>query len=300
MAKERRINPKTGVFEERTTTWLDNGKTEDWSDWKKQEFKEPSSGSSSSGSSSSDSDSGGYSSGGYSPSRSGFSGDGAPGWFGWLGAIAFPGWLFLNGVFTGIDGSTNQLTGFIGCIIAGYVIFRFLPGFVAFAAIIWLVSQCSSFTNQTRVAPTSSVTQVAEPSDTVALGDGGVVDEALETDWLAPAPVVSDQSIPSPFVDRESVIWTRRPNASRLSRYFPEEAMAAGVGGRAVLDCLVLEGGALDCTVSSETPMGMGFGDASLRAARQFRAAPLLEDGMQSEGSRVSIPIRWDIPGEDR
>lgn len=65
--------------------------------------------------------------------------------------------------------------------------------------------------------------------------------------------------------------------------------------GTVVLDCTVRADGRLNCTVASEDPPNWGFGEASLRVARNFKVRPQLANGVPTEGGRIRVPIRWNL-----
>lgn len=86
--------------------------------------------------------------------------------------------------------------------------------------------------------------------------------------------------------------WTALPSDGELSAVFPREARLRGIGGRAVLDCKVSGQGALSsCTIVEETPKGMGFGMAGLRASSSFRMRPTDRDGNSVAGGIVRVPV---------
>jgi protein TonB len=77
-----------------------------------------------------------------------------------------------------------------------------------------------------------------------------------------------------------SEIRANHPRAAR-SRY-----------GNAALSCVVrLDQRLEDCQVISETPPGLGFGEAALRLADQYRVAPPTEDGRPVAGQRLVFGI---------
>lgn len=70
--------------------------------------------------------------------------------------------------------------------------------------------------------------------------------------------------------------WIREASGEEMDAAFPARAASAGVTtGMAALDCDVTPEGALaHCRVSQESPAGMGFGEAALSVAPDFRQAP--------------------------
>ncbi|MBL8537860.1 MAG: energy transducer TonB [Hyphomonadaceae bacterium] len=87
--------------------------------------------------------------------------------------------------------------------------------------------------------------------------------------------------------------FLERPSGRDFERYFPRRALTRGESGRVVLDCAVAADGRLSCAVASEEPLGWGFGDASLQAARHFRVAPATADGRPTSGGRLRVPMVW-------
>ncbi len=62
-----------------------------------------------------------------------------------------------------------------------------------------------------------------------------------------------------------------------------------------MLECAVLSDGRLDCTVVSEDPAALGFGDAALNLSREFRMAARTSNGRSTTGGRVRIPIAFSM-----
>ncbi|HYD73954.1 MAG TPA: energy transducer TonB, partial [Candidatus Binatia bacterium] len=97
---------------------------------------------------------------------------------------------------------------------------------------------------------------------------------------VTPIPVAVD---PPPAPPNPAVLtgmnWVERPTGQDFARNYPHDAIRNNIEGRVVLDCLVGADGRLSCAVISENPPGHGFGDASLRISREFRAARKTVDG---------------------
>lgn len=102
----------------------------------------------------------------------------------------------------------------------------------------------------------------------------------------------------TPPPPRGSVTWTQRPSARRYSESYPSRALREGVGGRVELSCSVRSNQSLACSVASESPAGMGFGQAALNVAQSYRASPQLTDGSSSNGAPARIVIQFQAPPE--
>lgn len=87
--------------------------------------------------------------------------------------------------------------------------------------------------------------------------------------------------------------WRRMPSGDDLAREMPQRAIDAGVSGRVVLSCTIVGGGRVSCSVESEEPRGYGFGEAALRASRNFRMDTKMADGRGTQGMQVRIPVRF-------
>ena len=105
---------------------------------------------------------------------------------------------------------------------------------------------------------------------------------------------------PNPTVDgrRRSVIvnpdWYKRPTADDLKRAYPRDAWKARVSGRVIVRCLVgPDGQAHDCAVISETPSGMGFGEAAVKAMGYATFIPQVKDCVPQDNAAVQIPLTF-------
>ncbi len=95
--------------------------------------------------------------------------------------------------------------------------------------------------------------------------------------------------------------WVARPNGDDVGRYYPRLAQAIELSGRSVLRCNVTAiGGLKDCQIVSEQPLGLGFGQAAVAMAALFRMKPQAIDGAPVDGGEVRIPIRFEMPRDDR
>jgi len=90
--------------------------------------------------------------------------------------------------------------------------------------------------------------------------------------------------------------WLKKPSADDLNAAFPAQAMARGISGKAIISCRVTTRGLLaDCTVQSETPSGLGFGNAALLLSTSFLMKPATRDGTPIE-STIRMPIAFESP----
>lgn len=101
-------------------------------------------------------------------------------------------------------------------------------------------------------------------------------------------------SLPSTIIPPD---WSARPSASDLERFYPDRAQRLGLDGRATVTCQVKQNGTLvDCSVESEDPPDMGFGDATIRASRLFKMRPQIEYGQPVDGGTFRFSLDWKLP----
>jgi TonB family protein len=88
--------------------------------------------------------------------------------------------------------------------------------------------------------------------------------------------------------------WQKKPTSADLAGVFPTAAVKAGKDGKAGIGCQVtIEGFLQNCKVLWEDPVGLGFGQAALQLAPQFRMTPKVRGGQPVPGGKVSVPIVW-------
>ena len=89
-------------------------------------------------------------------------------------------------------------------------------------------------------------------------------------------------------------VWTQTPSEDDMIAVYPPSALAAQLGGKAVVSCRVTPNGELGgCELVSEDPAGQGFGQAALGLAPTFRMQPQLLSGESAVGRQLNIPIRF-------
>lgn len=104
---------------------------------------------------------------------------------------------------------------------------------------------------------------------------------------------------PSPALVTEPD-WSSRPTGADVARFYPPDALAAGLGGMSVMECRVEKTGALSaCVILREGPSGAGFGAATLRMAPLFQMRPMSRNGRPVAGGVVRIPVRFLVPAPE-
>jgi protein TonB len=93
----------------------------------------------------------------------------------------------------------------------------------------------------------------------------------------------------------ESPTWSRAPSFADVAAAYP--ARAHGVDGSATLYCRVAASGALEaCEVTSETPGGLGFGEAAKSLAAKFTVSVDPSWPTTNERYGVEVPVRLTSP----
>ena len=88
--------------------------------------------------------------------------------------------------------------------------------------------------------------------------------------------------------------WMKKPTAGDLAGVFPVAAAKKGVDGKATIQCQLDVAGFLQkCQVVSEAPADLGFGQAALQLAPQFRMKPKIRGGKAVPADEVTIPVIW-------
>ena len=91
--------------------------------------------------------------------------------------------------------------------------------------------------------------------------------------------------------------WLRRPTGEQLARAVPAAAIRANLDGEMLLECdVTLEGRMSNCWVVSESPPGLGYGEAGLSLMRYMRATRPMRNGEPLSGAFVRIPITMRMP----
>jgi periplasmic protein TonB len=101
---------------------------------------------------------------------------------------------------------------------------------------------------------------------------------------------------PNDFVTRPD--WIMRPDGDDVLRVYPARALSSRLAGRARIICRISDQGRLGpCEVISETPAGLGFGDAAVQIASRFRMRPVEWSTRLSVANRmIVIPLSFTPP----
>lgn len=91
--------------------------------------------------------------------------------------------------------------------------------------------------------------------------------------------------------------FTAMPQFSDFKAAFPAAARKAQVyKARVVMSCAIAAEGALQgCTVASEDPAGLGYGEAALRLSAYFRVGVWTDEGLPTVGGVIRLPLRFDM-----
>ena len=90
--------------------------------------------------------------------------------------------------------------------------------------------------------------------------------------------------------------WEEQPNSDVFEMTLPQYAPEGRIEVSVELDCLVIEGGRLNCVVVSERPLNQFFGEFALRLSNNFRAR-LVSDGQSILGGRARVPVTLTLNG---
>lgn len=96
--------------------------------------------------------------------------------------------------------------------------------------------------------------------------------------------------------------WISSLTANGMAQAYPQAAIKAGVlSGQGTARCKVTAKGELtDCQAVSESPAGLDFGAAAVKAASAMRMNPWTREGDTVDGMVVTLPVQftWDsTPG---
>ena len=91
--------------------------------------------------------------------------------------------------------------------------------------------------------------------------------------------------------------WLSKPTGQDFARFYPPLAQFLTFEGNAIIHCAVTTQGELaNCSVTSEAPKGMRFGEAAIKLAALFRMKPMTVDGAPVGGGAINIPILFRLP----
>jgi len=102
----------------------------------------------------------------------------------------------------------------------------------------------------------------------------------------------------SPPPQLTHIRWKRQPSEDDISAAYPALAVNKGATGAAVMNCFVTAVGTLTgCRIMSQTPGGLGFGDAALDLSALYVLEPTTAMGESVAGGAVSVEVNFNIEG---
>lgn len=91
-----------------------------------------------------------------------------------------------------------------------------------------------------------------------------------------------------------NIPFLKAPSVEQVRAAYPEKARAANLGGTAVIDCRIGEGGSLTrCETLREYPSAHGFGAAAKALAPLFEAPTDTADGGSAVGARAHVSVTF-------
>jgi protein TonB len=140
------------------------------------------------------------------------------------------------------------------------------------------------------------VDPVRKPIEPQTKADDEIYVETTDDSAAKDPPTPIDAGPPAAASTLVNPTWIRKPTIDDLLGFYPSGAIDRGIDGHVMLDCVVAANGRLTCNVAAESPTGLGFGRAALRASRLFQIAPQMQDGKPTEGGRISVAIAFKAP----
>ncbi|MFZ5685745.1 energy transducer TonB [Phenylobacterium sp.] len=135
----------------------------------------------------------------------------------------------------------------------------------------------------------------------VAAGQFDLAEQALRLCTPRSGPTSRPTAIATtpPAVEQPQVIranWKQKPTAEQAWAFYPKAGLERGVGGKVVMTCVVLETGRTsNCTVISEDPPGLGFGEAATKIALVSDFTPTLVNGTPIPDT-IRFPVNFNPP----
>lgn len=104
----------------------------------------------------------------------------------------------------------------------------------------------------------------------------------------------SGRSGATPANDLSGPQLLRRPTQVQVNRSYPQYARFRGISGQAVVSCVVgVDTRLRDCRLLGETPGQLGFGEAGLKLAREYRYRPPMRNGRAMDGHVVTFAVDY-------
>ena len=124
--------------------------------------------------------------------------------------------------------------------------------------------------------------------------------------YAAPAncdsPIASTSNIHSindvrKVSEASEFVFEQFPSQRESESIYPQKAISLQIEGTSRIQCVFDKFGYFnDCKITSENPLGFGFGDAAIELSKAMKVRMTMKNGAPVEGQRITIPFRWQLP----
>jgi protein TonB len=112
-----------------------------------------------------------------------------------------------------------------------------------------------------------------------------------------PKSADADATQVAPSSEVTAPVWLDLPTAHDFAVNTPERARKQEKSGSAVMRCFIRQDGGLEnCVALSETPAGLGFGEAAVKMSSLFRLKPQASDGTYVAHLTVTLTLEFPRP----
>jgi len=156
---------------------------------------------------------------------------------------------------------------------------------------------------RSRAGALANCTLVSESPEGYGFGDAALAlashslggTQPPDTASQPPSTTRFEFSLSPPRIDPD--VLSKDWRLGRRSVHEEDHGQRFPVAGHATLRCQVNRFGRMEsCTVTEETPPGLGFGQAALDMSLLFKMKPMTKDGVAVDGGVIVIPLKFAPP----